>query len=194
MKRFSPFLITFGILAILVSFLIFITTYKPLITYEIGFLVNSQPKSSTLPSPVDEQFGIVIPKIGANSKVIAGVDPFKESEYQVALTRGVAHAKGTALPGEPGNTFIFSHSSANFYESVRFNSVFYLLSKLEKGDELYLFYKGIRYKYHVTDKKMADPSEISYLNKKTTDKTLTLMTCWPPGTTLKRLIILGELK
>ena len=206
MKRFSPFLVIFGGLAIFVSFLIFILTFWPVFKAEIGFMFNRFPGATVeakndqdagrrgIIFPVDEEFGIVIPKIGANSKVMANIDLYNEYEYQQALTKGVAHAKGTSLPGETGNVFIFSHSSTNFYEASRYNSVFYLLSKLEKGDDTYLFYKGQKYKYKVTDKLTVDPSDLSFLTKKTSDKTLTLMTCWPPGTALKRLMVIGKME
>lgn len=194
MKRLFSFLIFFGILAILISSLIFILTFGPALQAEIGYKFNDLASSPTkVILPVDEEFGIVIPKIGANSKVVANIDPYSEKDYQLALTKGVVQAKDSALPGEEGNIFIFSHSSANFYEAAKYNSVFYLLSKLEKEDEVYLFYQGQKFKYKVTGKVIADPSDLSYLTKKTSQKVLTLMTCWPPGTAYKRLIVMGRL-
>lgn len=143
--------------------------------------------------PKDEDFGIVIPKINANSKIVKDVDPFNSKEYQFALTKGVAHAKGTVYPGDVGNVFLFSHSSADFFEASRYNSIFYLLSKLEQGDEVYLFYKKKKIKYKVFDKKVVNGEEVSYLKKSQKKQQLTLMTCWPPGTTLKRLLIFAAL-
>ena len=52
------------------------------------------------------------------------------------MSEGVAQAKGTAVPGEEGNVFIFSHSGSDFYQADRFNAVFYLLDKLGKGDQI----------------------------------------------------------
>lgn len=143
--------------------------------------------------PVDENFGIVIPKINANAKVIANVDPYNSTKYQQALTKGVAHALGTSFPGQPGNVFIFAHSSVDFFNAIRFNSVFYLLDKLEKGDEILLYYNKEQFKYQVTDKKIVAASKVNYLTESGDTKTVTLMTCWPPGTTMKRLIVIGEI-
>lgn len=192
MKDFSPILITFGILAIIIAFAILATTFKPVLSSEVNFLVSGPAKNDTF-IPIDEQFGIVIPKIRANSKVIQDVDPYSEKAYQWALTKGVAHAKGTSLPGEVGNMFIFSHSSASFYEATKYNSIFYLLSKLEKEDEVFIYYLGQKFIYKVTDKVTVDPNNTSYLTRETDKRMLTLMTCWPPGTTFKRLIIIAEL-
>jgi len=142
--------------------------------------------------PVDENFGIVIPKIGVNSKVIPDVDPENGAIYQRALTQGVAHALGTKYPGEEGNVFIFAHSGQDLFEANRYNAVFYLLSKMEAGDEIYVFYKNKKYRYSVTAKKTAAPEEIQYFDDLPGKNTLTLMTCWPGGTTWKRLIVRAE--
>jgi sortase A len=147
---------------------------------------------------MSDEFGIVIPKIRANAKVINNIDPFNSKEYQWALTKGVAHAKGTAYPGHAGNTFIFAHSSVDWYIANRYNSVFYLLHKLEKGDKIEMYYKKKKYVYEVTVKKYVDASDVSYLNSQNSlnslnTSILTLMTCWPPGTTYKRLIVQAKI-
>jgi LPXTG-site transpeptidase (sortase) family protein len=144
----------------------------------------------------DKYFSVVIPKIGANAKVIANVDPLNSREYQVALTKGVAHAKGTATPDEPGNTFLFAHSSDSFLNANAFNAVFYLLNKLQQDDVFYIAYKEKLYKYKVVKAEIVLPSEINYYDKVIpgADRTATLMTCWPPATTLRRLIVIGVLQ
>lgn len=152
---------------------------------------NIQPASNVI-YPVDEEFGIVIPKISANAKVIPDVDWQNSNEYQRALTKGVAHAAGTAHPGEAGNVFIFSHSGVDFYEANRYNALFYLLNKLVPGDEIDVFYKSQKFVYRVAEQKIVAPENVEYLTGDKTKKTLTLMTCWPAGTTLKRLIVIAE--
>jgi len=153
---------------------------------EIRYRTFTAPKQIV---PVDTNFGIVIPKIGANAKVIANVDWKNQGVYTEALSRGVAHAKGSALPGKVGNVFIFAHSAGNFYEANRYNAIFYLLDKLVKGDEIDIYYNGGKFTYFVTNKATVDGSQVQYLSGNDQTQTLTLMTCWPPGTTFKRLII-----
>ncbi len=143
--------------------------------------------------PINDVFGIVIPKIRANAAIIPNVDPYDSSAYQRALTKGVAHAKGSVFPGQVGNVFIFSHSSVNFFEALRYNSIFYLLDKLEVDDLIYVYFNKEQFIYRVTEKKLITPDQVYYLAEKTNDRLITLMTCWPPGTTFKRLIIRGIL-
>lgn len=154
--------------------------------------VNAKTGEESALLPVDEDFGIVIPKITANAKVLPDVNWKDSAVYQRALTQGVAHAAGTALPGEEGNVFIFAHSGVDFYEANRYNAVFYLIGKLEAGDTIYLFYKGKRLEYKVVENKIVAAEAVEYLTGDAQKKTLTLMTCWPAGTTYKRLVVVAE--
>src|SRR3989344_3254717 len=194
--KISSVLITVGFISVALAIIIFTVTFYPVILVEVNYQVTQAQGGLNVKkeiAPKDTDFGIVVPKISANVKVIPNVDPYNSSEYQLALTRGVAHALGTSLPGSAGNVFLFSHSSVNFYEANRYNSIFYLLDKLEVGDEIDLYYKGEKFKYLVTDKKIVGAEEVKYLSGDGSKKAVTLMTCWPPGTTFKRLLVIGEL-
>ncbi len=198
-RKFSPanFLLSIGSILILVALIIVVFTFFPVAKEEVAYDVRQVTSQSTRQvsiTPVDTSFGIVIEKIGANAKVIANVDPFNSKEYQAALSHGVAHAKGSALPGQKGNVFLFSHSSVDFWQATRYNSVFYLLDKLQPGDQILVYYQNQKYIYQMTNKLIVEPSDISYLSRTSTQNTLTLMTCWPPGTSLKRLILLARLE
>ncbi len=194
MKKNSPLPIVFGSFLLGTGIFIIIATYFPVFKNEVNYRIL-QVKSETDNSitPIDTDFGIVIPKIVANSKVVIGVDPFNPAIYQKALTKGVAHASTSKLPGQGRNIFLFSHSSVDFITATRYNSVFYLLSKLESGDEVKIYYKQKEYLYKVSSKKIVSPEQINYLKADSASETLTLMTCWPPGTSLKRLIIEASL-
>lgn len=173
------------------------TTKQEQATYQLQ--KNTQPKGalSTLLNvkpvevlvPEDPNFSVVIPKIGANARILPNVDVSDEEAYLAALQKGVAHAMGTAFPGEGGHVFLFAHSTDYFWNVGTYNAVFYLLHKLEKGDEVDLFFKGQRYKYRVVETSIVDPSQVEYLTRKTNREFVTLQTCWPPGTTLKRLLV-----
>jgi sortase A len=144
--------------------------------------------------PEDPEFSLVIPKIGANARVVKNVNAASEQEYLDALKSGIAHARGTGFPGEGGHIFLFAHSTDYIWNIGSYNAVFYLLYKLEIGDEINMFYKGQRYVYKVKEKAIIEPTDVEYLTRQTDYELLTLQTCWPPGTTLKRLIIGAERK
>ncbi len=144
--------------------------------------------------PKSRDFGVVITRIGANANVIPNVDPGNEREYMEALQEGVAHAAGSVMPGEKGNSVLFAHSVGNFWEVNQWNAVFYLLKELEPGDTIDVFYKDKRYVYEVYDKTIVDPDQVEFLRPEADFQKLTLETCWPPGTTLKRLLVFAKLK
>jgi len=191
-----------GIVLLAMSVFLFFLFFYPVIREELKYqlkrdgrptevLTKSEAEKTEVPAedilvPVDEKFGIVIPKIAANAKVFPNVDPQNSNEYQKALTKGVAEADGSVDPGELGNIFIFAHSGVDFYEAARYNAVFYLINKLEKGDEIYLFHDKNKFTYRVTDKKIVTEDRTEYLAGDLQKKTVTLMTCWPPGTTCAR--------
>ena len=99
---------------------------------------------------------------------------------------------GTVFPGVGGNIYLFAHSTDAFWNVGRYNAVFYLLKELSNGDEIDVFYNGVRHKYIVYNKSIADPSEVRYLTEVVPYEKLTLQTCWPPGTTLKRLLVFAR--
>lgn len=143
--------------------------------------------------PVSTEYGIVIEKINANAKIIAEVDPGNSTEYVKALGQGVAEAKGSTKPGEPGNLFLFSHSTDAPWNIVRYNAIFYLLRELEVGDKVSIFYQNRRYDYIVYDKTIAKPDDVSFLTNRYDKPVLTMQTCDPPGTVLNRLIVRAKL-
>lgn len=154
--------------------------------------VASQDLSGSI-VPVSTDFGIVIEKINANARVIPNIDPSNERDYSQALAKGVAHAKGTVFPGQKGNMYLFSHSVDAPWNIVRFNAIFYLLSKLDKGDRVIMFYQGRRYDYIVFDKTVVKPEDTRFLTDSYNEPVLTLQTCDPPGTLANRLIVRAKL-
>lgn len=155
--------------------------------------VTSKPiaKTTATPIPLYTDFHLLIPKNNIDAPVILNVDGADKDEYFKALQGGVAHFKGTAKPGEGSNIFIFGHSSFYFWDPGKYKEVFKPLGDLETNDEIILWYNNKEYKYKITESKLVRPDEVDIL-KLTKTEQITLMTCWPPGTTRKRLIIIGK--
>jgi len=154
--------------------------------------VKQDKKVKTL-VPSNTDFSIVIPKIEAVAPVIANVDYTDPEKFLPVLKKGVAHAMGSSYPDQTGNVYIFAHSTDAFFNVNSFNAVFYLLGKLKNGDEIYVYYKGTKYIYSVDDVRVVSKDDTYYLGKTSDKNTLTLQTCYPPGTTLKRLIVIAIL-
>lgn len=202
----GPVLYRLGLGFVVVSFIVLLVILYPAISNELKYRFNRPQADAEVTLTqnankngkqyivaADPFLSIVIPKIGANAKIIKDVDPNNSKSYQKALTQGVAHAIGTALPGQTGNVFLFAHSSDNLINANRYNSVFYLLNKMEKGDKIYLIFNRRKFVYTVTDTRIVSSEEVSYMQPESETPKVTLMTCWPAGTTLMRLVVTAEI-
>lgn len=143
---------------------------------------------------------IVIPKIGKNIPLVEVENRNVESVNELhdifmeELEDGVVRYPGSALPGEAGNSFIFGHSSNFPWLPGEYNEVFALLDKVVFDDEIIVYYDQKKYVYKVREKRVVKPWDTSVLRNQNKDrKLITLMTCWPIGTTTNRLLVIGEL-
>lgn len=139
--------------------------------------------------PVDPDFGLIIPKIGVNAKVIPSVNPADPVSYAKALAEGVAEASTGFLPDQNGTVYLFSHSTNYDWFVKDLNAVFYLLKNLTAGDLIVLSYKEKLYAYKLTEKRIVRADQISYLTGQSGTRSLILETCWPPGSTYERLLV-----
>lgn len=201
--RFIIFIFLLGVSGI------FLVLFGPVIKEELGYQfdqwsgvrysleANPQfPESAIRPiNPINKEFSLVIPKLNVNVAVFPEIDPNNPSQVLPILKKGIAHVKGTDYPDEEGNVYLVAHSADTFYNVARYNAVFFLVDKLEKGDEIDLFYRSKRYKYAVIDKVILKSTETEqYLQAITGEKTLTLQIGYPPGTIFRRLIVVAQLK
>ncbi|MBI2414300.1 sortase [candidate division WWE3 bacterium] len=139
-----------------------------------------------------EFYYLTIPKLGISKARVeskpANLDPDK----------ALGHYVGSAFPGEVGNAFIYGHSVLPaFYNPKNYKSIFSTLSSLDVGDKFTIDYNNKTYTYSVEGKKTLKPEQVDplatfkpgYLS----ESTVTLMTCSPAGTKLKRLLVYASL-
>lgn len=135
---------------------------------------------------------IIIPKINVEVPVVYDVKSIQEDDIQNALEDGVVHYATTSNPGEKGNSVIVGHSSNNLFNSGEYKFAFVLLNRLEEGDTFSLTKDNKRYVYRIFEKKIVKPTDVSVLGPTDRPATATLITCDPPGTSVNRLIVVGE--
>jgi len=178
--------------------------YQPLITAEVNYALRP-PVIETPPSKFGSalkpipgwtvpnlDYSIYIPKIAAKSQVIPGVDASNPDAYLAALKIGVAEAAGLSHPGQMGTTYLFAHSTDSPLNFARFNAVFYLLDKVAVGDQVEVVYNNNLYRYKVTAQEIIAPDDLKFLIPQQDEEKLVLQTCYPPGTTWQRLIIVAK--
>lgn len=135
---------------------------------------------------------IIIPKINVEIPVVYDVTSIEADAMAEGLMRGVLHYPLSPVPGQNGNVVIVGHSSNNIFNRGKYKFAFVLLSRLEVGDTFMLHFSGKRYIYRVYEKKIVPPTDVSVLGPTDKSATATLITCDPPGTAAKRLVVIGE--
>jgi len=110
------------------------------------------------------------------------------------LGESLIHYSGTALPGQYGNAVVFGHSVLpQFFNPKKYKTIFSTLPSLEKGDEILVDFDGVLYRYRVIEMVEVSPQDISVLEQRYDAEYLSLITCVPPGTYLRRLVIRARL-
>ncbi len=135
-------------------------------------------------SPKVTYYTLSIPKLRIEnaSVAIGGED----------LSKSLVQYPGTALPGKRGNAVIFGHSILPiFYNPKNYMAIFSTLPTLRNGDEIFINYDGVNYKFVVEEVYEIFPSDIQILEQDPSDSFITLVTCTPPGDPRnpKRLIV-----
>lgn len=111
------------------------------------------------------------------------------------LAKSLVHYLPKSLPGQYGNVVIFGHSSLpQLYNEKDYKTIFTYLPSLSKGDGIYVEIDGVEYEYEIYDMFVVNPDQVSVLEQQNDASYLTLITCVPPGTYWKRLIVKAKLK
>ncbi|MBI2326799.1 sortase [Candidatus Curtissbacteria bacterium] len=139
------------------------------------------------PEERPKEFLLTIPKLKIE-KAKAKVDSLR-------FDQNLAHFPGSAIPGEVGNAFITGHSVLpQFADPKNYKTIFTKLSDLEVGDDIYVQLAGETLHFSVQYAKIVSPHDLSVLSPISTNgRNLTLMTCVPPGTNIKRLVVITSL-
>ncbi len=136
---------------------------------------------------------VIIPKINVEIPVDFTGTSTVESDIENDLQNGVVHYPTTVLPGQTGNTAYFGHSSNNIFNKGKYKFAFVLLHTLVEGDTFYLTYNGKVYVYKVISRQIVEPTATGVLGPVAGQTaTATLITCDPPGTSLHRLVVVGQ--
>ena len=142
---------------------------------------------------------VVIPKIGKNIPLVDVKNRTIEWENELndifmeELENWVVRYPWSAKPWETWTSFVFGHSSNFPWIDWDYNDVFATLDNVEYWDEVIVYYWQEKYKYKIREKKVIKPGDVSVLERNKGKSEISIMTCWPIGTTLNRLIVTWEL-
>lgn len=146
-----------------------------------------------IPNPSDKNktdtpsYTISIPEINIENATVSTIDN--------DLTKHLVNYQGTGIPGKNGNAVIFGHSTLpQLFNPKDYKTIFANVYKLKNGDNIYAIINNVTYTYKIFKITVVDPTDSSALVQSYDNAYLTLVTCTPPGTIWKRLIVQARLE
>lgn len=132
-------------------------------------------------------YTISIPKIEIRNAVVTNEDS--------DLTKHLVQYNSDTFPPKEGNTVIFGHSTLpQLYDPTNYKTIFANAYKLTTGDEIIVNTNNVSYIYKIETITVVEPTDTSVLAQNFSDSFITIITCTPPGTVWKRLIIKARIQ
>ena len=131
-------------------------------------------------------YKITIPAINIKDATVSTIDS--------NLEKHLINYGGTAIPPQKGNAVIFGHSTLpQLFDSKDYKTIFANMYKLVPGDTIEVMVEKEKYIYNIESIVIVDPNNTSVLEQSFDDSFITLVTCTPPGTVWKRLVVRARL-
>lgn len=133
-----------------------------------------------------DNYSMSIPKLNIQNAVVSATDD--------DLSKHLVNLGGTTIPPQKGNAVVFGHSTLpQLFDPSNYKTIFARAYELKVGDNIYVTVSGTTYKYSIYNITVVSPDDTSVLAQDYSQNDLTLITCTPPGTIWKRLIIRSRL-
>lgn len=148
---------------------------------------NYSPISDSEDQTNISSYTISIPKIKIEKAIASTVDN--------DLTKHLVNYQGTGIPGRNGNSVIFGHSTLpQMFNPKDYKTIFANVYQLKNDDTIYATVNNVTYTYKVFKILVVNPEDSSALIQDYDNSYITLVTCTPPGTTWKRLVVKARLE
>lgn len=180
------------------STLINSSSVKNLIAYSAKSLTNNldytNAKNWFPQHPPEENkpnissYSLSIPKLNIKEAKVTTID------YDLA--KHLVNYGGTAIPPENGTAVIFGHSTLpQLFNPKDYKTIFATLHTLKVGDQIFAAVENVTYSYRIYNIIIVDPKDTEEIFAQRFDSSyIALITCTPPGTIWKRLVIKAKLE
>ncbi|MFH1186822.1 MAG: sortase [Candidatus Levyibacteriota bacterium] len=133
-----------------------------------------------------QTYALSIQKLKIENAVVSTID--------TDLSAHLVNYGGTAIPPQKGAAVVFGHSTLpQWFNPKDYKTIFATLHELRVGDEIKVNVSNLTFIYKVYNISVVESSDVSMFEQRYDDSYLTLVTCTPPGTIWKRLIIRARL-
>lgn len=159
------------------------------LTRDYGDARNWYPQvnESIQEKTIVDSYLLSIPKLKIDNAEVSTID------YD--LDNHLVQYLGTSIPGDLGTAVIFGHSTLpQLFDPKNYKTIFANAHTLKVGDELYATVSGVKYKYKIFSIIITSPEDTNILSQGFDHSYITIVTCTPPGTIWKRLVIRAALE
>jgi len=155
---------------------------------------NNSNVKKALKKQVDEvkipNNSLFVPKLDIKAPVRWNIPA---SNAMDELRNGVVHIKQTSFPGQvDGNIFLTGHSSYYWWDSGKYKFIFTLLPQIKNGTKVYVKHHNKLYTYKVYQTLTVKPDDTWVMKQIKGKNIVSLMTCVPIGTNLRRFVVRAE--
>lgn len=125
-----------------------------------------------------------------------GIKDAKVSSVDYDLSKHLVQYFSTSKnPIENGTSVIFGHSTLpQWFDPNKYTAIFARLHTLKDGDEFSIKVDNKNYNYKIFSISISDPKDPNIFSQSFDNSYITLITCTPPGTTWKRLVVRASLE
>jgi len=132
-------------------------------------------------------YSLSIPKLGITKAKVSAVDT-KLSEHLVQ------YFSTSKNPVEKGTSVIFGHSTLpQLFSETDYKTIFANVHTLKTGDEFIVTVEEKDFAYRIFSIEIVNPTDPNIFSQSFDNSYITLVTCTPPGTVWKRLIVRASL-
>ena len=135
-----------------------------------------------------EQYTLAIPSQGIDNAIVSSID-FDLSKHLVQ------YFSTSESPIQKGTSVIFGHSTLpQWFDPKKYTSIFAKLHLIKNGDEIVLTINKKAYQYKIFSISIMSSDDPNIFSQSFDNSYITIVTCTPPGTTWKRLVVRASLQ
>ena len=137
--------------------------------------------------PAVSFYSLSIPGINIENAIVSTIDTDLKSH--------LVNFNGTAVPPASGTSIVFGHSTLpQLYNPKDYKTILANAHMLKVDDNIIVSTNNSQYTYKIFSITIVEPEDTSVLSQDYSGSFLTLITCTPPGTIWKRLVIKAQLE
>lgn len=135
---------------------------------------------------------IMIPEINITTPLVTPLPGTDAIKLKQMLDDGAVIYPDSSPFGAAGQTIVLGHSAPPGWPEIKHDTIFSRIAELSFGSKIIAVHNDKTYTYSAVENRIIEKGgDIPKLAR--TENVLVLVTCWPPGRDLKRMVVQADL-